>query len=334
MSELSTSKKMRMGFRGLSVVSVHGLLPVVLVLTYIGFGVFESQVRSTGNLINIFKQSSYLIMLATGQMVVLLTRGFDLSVGSIISMISVASSLVMVGVLKAHPEALAMAFFSAWLVGIGIGVAVGAVNGFCVAFLRINPFVTTLAMMGIAMGFASTISGGFPVEDVPEKFMDIFSHASWLGVPVPLAICGIVLAAAYFLLNYTIFGRSVYLLGSNERAAHVAGLSVQMHILGAYVLCSTITAIVALLLTARTGSGEPMLGGGMMLASIMAAVIGGVSLRGGEGKILHCVVGALFVTVLANGMNLNRVDSYIQMMILGIVLIAAVFVDGLRPQIR
>jgi ribose/xylose/arabinose/galactoside ABC-type transport system permease subunit len=313
---------------------VQSFLAIVLVLAYAGFGLAEPQFHSLANLINILKQSSYLVMLATAQMIVLITRGFDLSVGTVIGMISVASSLVMVAVLSSSPESVGLAILLGCLVGLGIGFAVGAINGFAVAVLRVNPFVTTLGMMGIALGFASTLSGGFPVFDVPETLMDVLSRGNWLGVPAPIAVCMMVLAGVYFLLRHTVFGRSLYLLGSNERAAHVAGLPTQFHLACAYVVCSLIVAIVALMLTARSGTGEPRVGVVLMFESLMAAIIGGVSLGGGEGRILHCIVGGLFVTILGNGMNLVRVDSNIQMIVLGIALIGAIFVDRFRARVR
>ena len=313
---------------------VQSFLAIVLVLTYVGFGLAEPQFHSFANLVNILKQSSYLVMLATAQMMVLITRGFDLSVGTVIGMISVAISLVMVAVLKGNPDAIAFAILLGCLVGLGIGFAVGAINGFVVAVLRVNPFVTTLGMMGIALGFASTLSGGFPVFDVPETLMDVLSRGSWIGVPVPIAVCTIVLAGTYVLLNRTVLGRSLYLLGSSERAAHVAGLPTRLHLACAYIVCSLIVAVVAIMLTARTGTGEPRLGIVLMFESLMAAIIGGVSLGGGEGRILHCIVGGLFVTILGNGMNLVRVDSNIQMIVLGIALIGAIFVDRFRTRIR
>jgi ribose transport system permease protein len=314
--------------------AVRSALAIALVLTYLGFGLAEPQFHSVANLINILKQSSYLVMLATAQMLVLITRGFDLSVGTVIAMISVASSLVMVSVLNGNPEAFGLAIFLAWVVGLGVGVAVGVTNGLVVAILGVNPFVATLGMMGIALGIASTLSGGFPVFDVPEVFMDVFSRSSFLGIPTPVAVCALVLAGVYFLLNRTVFGRSLYILGSSGRAAYVAGLPTRLHLVGAYVVCSTIVAVVALMLTARTGSGEPRLGLDLMFKSLTAAIIGGVPLSGGEGRVLYCIVGGLFVTILSNGMNLIRVDSNIQLMVLGSALIAAVFVDRFRAHIR
>jgi ribose transport system permease protein len=309
-------------------------MPLIILFFYIGFSIAEPHFRSLTNFVNILNQSSYLTMLATAQLMVLITRGFDLSVGTVIGMISVASSLVMTAILKVNSEAIILSLFMGWLVGLGIGFGVGVLNGVVVAYLRVSPFMATLGMMGIGLGVASTISGGFPVFDIPETFTITFSRLELIGLPIPIIICAIVLTISYFLLNRTIFGRSLYVLGGNERAAYVAGMATRSHLAGAYVVCSLIVAIVAMMLTARTGSGEPRLGVAMMFDSLMAAIIGGVSLNGGEGRILHCVYGSVFVTLISNGMNMVRVNSYIQMMMIGIILIMAIFIDRLRSKLK
>lgn len=319
---------------GLAFMVSYGALPIIIALMYLGFGLVEPRFHSGDNAINILKQASYLAIFATGQMLALLTRGFDLSIGQMTSMVSVASALVMMGVLARNPDAVVLAILAACAVGLAAGLATGAVNGLCVAVFRINPFVVTLGMQGIAMGFATTISDGFPVFNLPIEFTEVFSRSSWLGIPAPVAVCIIVLAVAYIVLNHSVLGRSWYILGGNPRAAHIAGLSSRVHLVSAYVMCSLFVAVGALLLTARTGSGEPNLGGGLMLQSIAAAVIGGVSLRGGEGRVIHVVYGALFVTILSIGMNFVRIDGYIQQIVLGVVVVAAVYLDLLRTRIR
>lgn len=312
----------------------HGLLPIILVLTYVGFGLMEPRFFSLDNFWNILRQGSYLVILTTAQMFALLTRGLDLSIGNVVSMISVATALVISGVLEAYPDAVALALTVGLLSGLGLGFLTGMVNGICVAFLRINPFIVTLGMMGIASGIATTLSGGFPVFDMPRAYTDIFNQADWLGVPAPTMMCIVILIIAYLLLNHTIIGRSLYILGGNPQAAYVAGLNSRYHHAMAYVVCSAFAAVAALLLTARTGSGEPSMGGGLMFESIAAAVIGGVSLRGGKGGVLHCILGGLFVTVLSIGMNILRVNGYLQMTILGSAMIAAVYFAQLRNTSR
>lgn len=318
----------------LNVLVLYGVLPITIALMYLGFGLVEPAFHSGDNAINILKQASYLAILAAGQMFALLTRGFDLSVGQLISLISVSSGLVMLSVLESNPDAVGLAILAGCAVGVGAGFAAGAVNGICVAVFRINPFVVTLGMGGICMGFATTLSDGFPVFNLPVALTDTLSRATVINIPVPVIGSLLLLAAAYVILNHSVLGRSFYVLGSNPRAAHVAGLRSRLHLISAYVICSLFVTIGALLLTARTGSGEPNLGGGLMLQSIAAAVIGGVSLRGGEGKVIHAVYGALFVTILSVGMNLIRVDGTIQQIILGIVVVAAVYLDMLRIRMR
>lgn len=313
---------------------IKSFMPLILVASYIGFGIASPHFRTWSNLINILQQSSYLTLLALAQMMVLITRGFDLSVGTIIGLISVAASMTMLAVLKNDPNGLAWAILAAWAVGLAIGLVAGAVNGLVIAYLGLSPFMVTLGMMGVGLGFASTISGGFPIFDVPEAYVNLFSRAAPLGIPVAVVICLIILVLVHLVLTRTVFGRSLYLIGSSPRAAHVAGLPTKFRLAGAYVVCSLIVAVVALLLTARTGSGEPRLGISLMFESLMAAIIGGVALTGGEGHIGHCIIGGLFVTVLSNGMNLIRIDSNLQLMILGSVLIVTIVVDRFRLRIR
>ncbi|MCB1485838.1 MAG: ABC transporter permease [Bauldia sp.] len=171
---------------------------------------------------------------------------------------------------------------------------------------------------------------GFPIFDLPVELTEVFSRARPLGVPVSVVICAIILIGLHLVLTYTTFGRGIYLVGSNPRAAKVAGLPTRHYMIGAYVLCSFLVGLVAVLLTARTGSGEPNLGGTLVLQSIAAAVIGGVSLRGGRGNVYNCLLGGVFITVMTNGMNLLQVDSFQQMIILGVLFIAATFIDRLR----
>ena len=319
---------------GLNFLASYGALPIIIALMYLCFGLVEPRFHSVANATNILKQASIVGILATGQMFALLTRGFDLSIGQLTSMISVSSALVMMSILANHPDSIALAILAACAAGLGVGLATGFINGLCVALFRINPFVVTLGMQGICMGFASTLSDGFPVFNLPVEMTNLFSRSSWLGIPAPVAVWILVLVGVYVVLNHTVLGRAIYMLGGNPRAALVAGMSSRLHLISAYVICSFIVAIGALLLTARTGSGEPNLGGGLMLQSIAVAVIGGVSLRGGEGRVIHIVYGALFVTILSIGMNLVRVDGYIQQIALGIVVVAGVYLDILRTRIR
>lgn len=302
-------------------------LPLLIVLMEVGFWTVQPTVLSPRNLLNVFQQSTYLIVFAAAQMIVILTRGFDLSLGTTVSVVSVASALVMTSLADGGVSA-GVAVMAGLAVGLGLGLLVGLFNGIFVAWLNVNPFVATLGSLNIALGLATTISGGNPVFNVPNAFSALL-YGKVLAVPVPLLLAGAICLVLHFLLGHTVFGRSLYLIGNNPRAARLAGLPSVRYLTVAYVICSLLAAFGSLMLTARTGSGEPNLGGSLMLESIAAAVIGGVSLQGGIGGISQVVVGGVFITMLSNGMDLLEVDGNIQQITLGCVIIAALFLDRL-----
>jgi ribose transport system permease protein len=302
---------------------------MLIVVMEIGFWIFEPRVLSTRNLVNILQQSSYLVVFASAQMVVILTRGFDLSLGTTVSAVSVASALVMTELIDGG-SSMQLALALGIGVGLGLGLLVGLFNGFFVSWLGVNPFVVTLGSLNICLGIATTISGGRPVFNVPDPFSTLLYNGTVLGSPVPLVLVAIICLLLLFILDGTVFGRSLYLIGNNSRAAFLAGLPSAKYLTLAYVVCSLLAAFGSLMLTARTGSGEPNLGGSLMIESIAAAVIGGVSLQGGVGGIVQVLLGSAFVTMLSNGMNLLEVDGYIQQIILGGVIIGAIFLDRVR----
>ena len=221
----------RQGRAWLQLVASYGLLPLVLIAICAFFAHAEPRFIASRNIFNVLNQSSYLVMLAAAQMIVLLVRGFDLSMGTALSAISVALGLIMTGMLAHSPDAVGLAMFVAIVAAIAMGVLVGTVNGVCVVFLGVNPFVVTLGTQGVAAGFAATVSGGFPVFGLPVEFTDVFSRASLGGIPVAVVACVLVLCALHFMLNYTTFGRGIYLVGSNPRAALVAGLPTSKYVL-------------------------------------------------------------------------------------------------------
>lgn len=289
------------------------------------FTLAKPQFLSLANISSVLIQSSFLILFACAQATVILVRGLDLSLGSTVSLVSLTTALAMTysGVLPIPVGILA---------GLLTGLVVGLVNGFCVAWLAINPFIVTLATMNILLALSSTITGGFPVTELPENFSDILSTATPLGIPVPVFIVTLVVIALHLVMRQTRFGRSMFLVGSNPDAAFVAGISSRRIKMWSYALCSLLIALGAMLMTARTGSGEPNLGGSLMLQSIAAAVIGGMNLRGGEGTIAAPVLGGFFVTILSNGMNLTRVDGYLQNVTLGVLIVAVLLLDRLRQR--
>ncbi|MBO0663111.1 ABC transporter permease [Jiella sp. MQZ9-1] len=308
-------------------------LPIAVLLLLGGFGLADQRILSTYNLLNIAQQTSYLALFAMAQMVVILTRGFDLSLGPTVSMVSVGAALSMAAMGGADANGL-LVVVAAILGGFALAGLCGLFNGIVVAFLGVSPLVATLGSMNITLGVATTISGGRPVQGIASSFASFFYTGTVFGLPAPIVIALVVGLVLYVVLSRTVFGRSLYIIGTNPQAAAVAGIPVKRLLVYAYMLCSGLAALGALMMTARTGSGQPNLGGTLSLQSIAAAVVGGTSLAGGRGGVGSAVLGALFITILSNGMNLTRIDGYVQMIVLGAIVILGVVIDRLRLETR
>lgn len=303
----------------------RGALLAVIIAILIFASFFSPRILTQANIANILTQASYLMIFATAQMVVIITRGFDLSLGVTVSTVSVCAAIVMTS--AGIPAGLVIPAGIA--AALAIGLAIGTFNGVAIALGRVNPFIVTLGTMNVLLAVSTTISDGFPVSPLPAGF-GLLASGHVLGIPVQIVICIAVLAVVHIMLTRTIYGRSLYLTGSNARAAAVAGIPVERILVTAYIVCSLLIVVGALMLTARTGSGEPNLGGNLTLETIAAAVLGGASLRGGKGGISAPVLGALLVTVLSNVMNLLNVDGFLQQILLGLTIILALAIDRLR----
>ena len=304
-----------------------GALPILLVLMIVIFAVLEPRFMTSENIINVARQATFLLIVALAQMLVLTSGGFDLSVGSIIALTSVVTATVMIDLSEA---ATAIAIAGGMGAGLAVALAFGCVNGICVAALRVSPFIVTLATASIGFGVALIITGGSPVSGLPREYLTTFGTERLVDIPVPVFFGIASIVVVYLGLNWTRFGRYVYAIGANERAARLSGIRVPRTLFGIYAACGLLTGLAGVLLTARVATGDANLGTEFVLQSIAAAVLGGVSLRGGEGRVSGVVLGALFIAFLANGMNLVRVSSFYQLIVLGVVLIGAVVLDQMR----
>lgn len=293
-------------------------LPLAIVAALVLFGLLEPRVLTVDNLRNIAVQTSFLAIFAMAQCIVILTRGFDLSLGFCVSLVSVVSAMSMVA-----SGSLVFGILS----GLGVGLIAGVANGLLIGGIALNPLVTTLGTSYILLALASTVSGGFPVPNLPAGFTASFASARLLGLQMPIWIAAGIFVLLFAMLKATRFGRSLYIVGANPRGATAAGIPTFAVLTGAYTLAAVLSAVGALLLTARTGSGEPNLGGNLTLESIAAAVVGGVKLSGGEGGVGAALMGALLITILSNGMNLVQVDGYFQSIILGIIIITSLMIS-------
>lgn len=209
----------------------------------------------------------------------------------------------------------------------------GLINGAGIAYAGVSPFIMTLGVQSIGFGLALYLTGGVPVSGLPGEFSDILGIGHVLGVPIPVLITAVVALGLYLMMTRTASGTYLLAVGGNAKAAHLSGIDARRMLIVAYLICAFTAALAGILLTARVESGEANLGGSIALESIAACVIAGVSLRGGVGRVENVVLGAVFIGLVQNGMNLTNVGSYMQMVVLGSLLIIAVVADSIRHRL-
>lgn len=309
-----------------------GVLPFLLIIALVVFTLLSDNFLTGRNLMNVVRQSVYLTIVSMGQMLALLTGGFDLSVGTILALTSVIGATAMAASFAAMPDAPALAILIGCLAGIAGGTTIGVINGVGVSLFNVSPFMMTLGMASVGFGVALYMTGGVPVYGMPQQFGDTFGFGTWFGIPTPIYVVVLLILALYVFVNWTPAGRYLYAVGGNIKAASLSGINTRMTLFWTYVGCGFMAAVAGMLLTARLDTGEANIGASMPLESIAACVIAGVSLRGGVGRLENVVLGALFIGLVQNGMNLARIESYLQTVVLGALLILAVIADQLRQR--
>ncbi|AGI74185.1 putative ribose ABC transporter permease protein [Octadecabacter arcticus 238] len=307
-----------------------GVLPFFLAIALVVFTALSSNFLTSQNLINVARQSVYLVLVSMGQMLVLISGGFDLSVGTAIALTSVVSASGMVWMATIFPDAIWLAIALGALMGFGAALLIGAINGVGVAYFEVSPFIMTLGVSSVGAGMALFLTGGVPVSGMPYAFADTFGFGRLWGIPVPVIVALICIISMWVFMSRTRLGTQVYAVGGNIKAAHLSAINTKKTLMLAYIICALLASLTGLLLTARVESGEANLGASIALESIAACVIAGVSLRGGIGRVENVVLGAFFIILVQNGMNLAQVSSYMQMVLLGSLLILAVIFDQLR----
>ncbi len=307
-----------------------GALPFFLIAALILFSLTSRQFLTLDNLTNVARQSVYLVLVSLGQMVVLVTGGFDLAVGTSIALTSVVSASVMVYFAAQFPDMVWLVIVLGVSAGFLAALALGMLNGIGIAQFGVSPFIMTLGVQSVGAGIALFLTGGVPIGNLPFEFGDFFGFGRVLGVPVPVLIAIVAMAAMWVLMNRTRSGARIYAIGGNIKAANLSGINTKRTLFLAYILCALLASVAGVLLTARVESGETNLGGTIALESIAACVIAGVSLRGGIGRVESVVLGAFFIVLVQNGMNLMQIGSYMQMVLLGSLLILAVVIDQFR----
>jgi ribose transport system permease protein len=305
------------------VVGRFGLV-MALVALVVALSLLSDRFLTSSNVINVLRQISINAIIAAGMTVVIIGRGIDLSVGSLLALTGVVGASLAVGGL---PAGVAIA------TALGLGTVMGVFNGAFVAYAGIAPFIVTLAGLTIFRGMALAITDGRPVSGLPPVFMTI-GYGSFLGLPVPIWIMLGFLVLTHVILRYTALGRAIYAIGGNEEAARLSGIPVRRVVLFTFAYSGLAAALAAMVLTGRLNSAQPSAGVMFELDAIAAVVVGGTSLFGGRGGVFGTLIGALIIGVINNGMNLLNVPSFYQQIVKGGVILAALLIERLAASRR
>lgn len=307
-----------------------------LVLLVIFFSVTNEYFFTSNNIMTVGLQTSTIALIGIGATCVILTGGIDLSTGSVVALSGVAAAMIVnAGV----PVPLGMIF------GILVGGICGLINGVLVTRMKLPPFIATLGMMMVARGFALYITNAAPVSGMPESFAALGNGALFkiveegpnglpkvvfAGIPYPVIIMIFITVLFTFALTKLKVGRYIYAIGSNEEAARLSGIKTNIVKIYAYVASGLLSGLTGVILASRLVTAQPNGGVAYELDAIASAVVGGTSLMGGVGTIPGTLIGSFIIGVLRNGLNMNGVSSFVQMIVIGLVIIVAVSLDQLR----
>ncbi|MCK9482588.1 MAG: ABC transporter permease [Sphaerochaetaceae bacterium] len=300
----------------------YGIILVLFVLVAI-FSIGNPVFFTAGNMITIMRQIVVVAIMTIGMTFVLISGGIDLSVGTQLSFIGVvtAKMFTQMGI---NP-------FVACVIGILLGTTIGALNGLFIANVKVSPLIATLAMQQILKGLGYVISKGRPIYGLPDAVR--FIGQGHIGfIPFPVILMVIFILFGMFILNKTYLGRSFYVVGSSEETGRLSGLKTKKISIIAYTMCGMLSAVAAIIMMARINSGSPTVGVGYEMDVLTAAVLGGVSISGGEGQMYGAIIGALIIGVLSNGLIIMNVSEWYQMIIKGLVLVLAIGFDSFRSR--
>jgi len=274
------------------------------------------------NITNVFRQSAPLATVALGITIVIISGGIDLSVAASISLTSVLLAIFL--------DKLGMPVVLAMLLVFIIGILLGFYNGVLVTILKIPPIIATLSSAIVFSGIAYTITQGYSINLPIDSVIKFLGRGKLWEIPVSIIIVLVLYYITHLFLQNTSFGRIVYGLGGNTEAVYLSGISVRKYTLLIYMLCGFFAACASILLTARVANGHPNNGGGMEMDAIAAVVLGGTSIFGGIGNVWGTIIGVLTMTIIVNGLTLLNINPYIQLIVKGLVIAAAVSVTSIR----
>lgn len=294
------------------------LLLMILVLS-----LTTSTFLKPSNIINVLRQISIQAIIAVGMTMVIILGQIDLSVGAIVAFASVLNALL---IMKAG-----LPVFVAILITLVVSSLWGLINGAITAKFNLHAFLVTLAMLTLVRGITYTLTGGYPIGGLPKGFYEFGAGHVW-GIPYPVLYMVVVYLIGMFILRNTPFGRSIYSVGGNAEAARLSGIHIARTKIVVFVISAFLSALGGIILSSRLRAGSPEVGLGWELDIVAAVIIGGTNLFGGEGKLTGTLIGMLFVGILTNGMILLDVTPYMQQVVRGLVILAAVILNSLQEK--
>ncbi|MFI6058249.1 ABC transporter permease [Streptomyces sp. NPDC051286] len=320
----ASGRRFRLAVVGGQNLSLIGALVVVLAL----FGSLNDNYLSWSNMQVIGEAATIVGLLAIVQTVVIICGALDISVGSQAGLASVVSAMVFTSMGSSAVIGIAVA--------LGIGVLAGVLNGVIIVYGRVNPTIATLAGLAAYKGIAQLVSDGRAQGYVLNDSIFVFlGRGKIAGLPVMIWMLAVVALTVHILLKYTDIGRNLYAIGGNDTAARLAGISINKYLIAAYALCGVVAAVAGILLTARTGSGQPVSGSeGLELKAITAAALGGCALKGGKGGIGGTLLAVALLGALENGLTVQGINTFWQNVAQGALLVIAVVIQQRRSKER
>lgn len=299
----------------------RNLLTILVLLIFI-LSIASDRFLSYNNIMNLLRQTSIIGVIAVGMTFVIISAGIDLSVGSVLAFASVICAILMNAGIS-----IPLSIIVALIAGTSLGVLMGILihNG------SVPAFIATLGGMTIVRGAVMLISGARKISGLPTDFKH-FAVAKFLGIPGMVWVWFLVIIIGFIIAKYTIFGRNVYAIGSNEEAARLSGIHIGKNIYGIYAFCAFTSSIAGILMTTRLGSGVPTSGTGYELDVIAAVVVGGASLSGAVGSILGTALGTIIIATIRNGGNLLGINPFILDILVGALIVFAVLFDQLNKK--
>ncbi|WP_343248610.1 ABC transporter permease [Diplocloster hominis] len=296
---------------------------IFLIVLCIGISFGSNIFLTTANMINILRQISRIAILAVAMSFTIISGGIDLSIGRLVGMTAVIGAFIVSG------TGLGLSPILGFLGMLLAGCACGLVNGLLVTRLGIPPFIATLGMSNVSYGIALMISLGMPIR-VDKSWITVFGGGKLGNIPLSILIMLLIIIVGFLISKYTVYGRNIYIIGNSEKAAKLSGINVKFTRVIPYIMNGLLAAVVGLILLGQMSTADAGYGDGNELDAIAAAVIGGISMAGGEGNIIGIIVGAAIMGVLNNAFTLLRIPAYWQTFCLGIVIICSVALDCAR----